>query len=579
VTGGTARGARGVIALALSAFSPLAVVTIAADIVAFGALLSAVLGALSLVTALFGLVAIALMLVTLRGDRGAAAEGEGVVGRFVVTRLLLVAAVAAAAAEADVRWLFWLMLSLTALVIVGEQVAQVLARYAAPYAAHIPGVREMNDARVPSGPLVIITTAAIVAGHLVVTTSRWFLPVHGVLVALAVALWAAVCIDASLRIRARQRFSRRLPDVLTRVAPKFVLHWDAPPGTAYQIGMWLPELERIGEPYFVLVRTARCFAEASAMTDRPVILRRRLEDVDACIVPSLRAVFYVNNAIKNAHLVRFSHLTHVQLNHGDSDKTPSFNPVFRMYDLDFVAGQAAVDRFAAHGVRMPAEMFRIVGRPQVRGIEVVERTMTSARRPTVLYAPTWAGFNDDSRYSSLPHGEQIVRALLARGCRVIFRPHPYSYRSRELAVHCRAVTQMLADDTSGTDHIFGRRASKAMSLIDCFNAADALISDVSSVVVDFLYSEKPLAMVAVSGSVEQFRQRYPSSRAAYVSPTRAGSIDDIDCCMDALLADRELTRDRRALKDYYLGDIPPADYFTRFVAEARGALEKAELSA
>jgi len=574
VTGGASRGARGAITLVLSALGPLGVSTAATDIVAFAALLSAVLGAVDLVTAVLGLVAIALMLLTLRTERSEDPD-ERLVGRFLAARLVLLAAVGAAGTGSDVRWPFWVLLAVTGLVVIGERVPRGLARYAVPYAANVPGLRARNSPRMPSGPLLVLTVAAVVAGHLAVTTSRWFVPVLGALAVLALVWWIALSVDAVTRIRARQRFSRRLPKVLAGIAPTFVLHWDAPPGTAYQIGMWLPELERIGEPYFVLVRTPRCFAEASAMTDRPVILRRRLEDVDACIVPSLRAAFYVNNAIKNAHVARFSNLTHVQLNHGDSDKTPSFNPVFRMYDLDFVAGQAAIDRFEANGVRMPAEMFRIVGRPQVRGIEVAREPMTEDRRPTVLYAPTWAGFNDDSRYSSLRHGVEIVRTLLDRGCRVIFRPHPYSYQSPDLAAHCRAVTQLLAEDRSGTDHLFGRRACKTMSLIDCFNAADALISDVSSVVVDFLYSEKPLAMVAVSDPVDEFRERYPISRAAYVFQTIGGRIDDVDGCVKALLADRDLAEQRRSLKDYYLGAIPPEEYFDRFVTEARAALEVA----
>src|SRR5699024_12219569 len=61
-------------------------------------------------------------------------------------------------------------------------------------------------------------------------------------------------------------------------------------------------------------------------------------------------------------IVSYTQLTHVQLNHGESDKGPSFSPVFRSYDKDFVAGQAAIDRFAANGVAMPAS-----GRASGRG--------------------------------------------------------------------------------------------------------------------------------------------------------------------------------------------------------------------
>ena len=64
--------------------------------------------------------------------------------------------------------------------------------------------------------------------------------------------------------------------------------------------------------------------------------------------------------------MRFQHLTHIYLGHGDSDKPPSYNPTHAMYDQIFAAGPAAARRYAAHGVSIPAEKFRIVGRPQVR---------------------------------------------------------------------------------------------------------------------------------------------------------------------------------------------------------------------
>jgi hypothetical protein len=82
-------------------------------------------------------------------------------------------------------------------------------------------------------------------------------------------------------------------------------------------------------------------------------------------------------------------------------------------------------------------------------------------------------------------------------------------------------------------------------------------------------------MVAVSDPVDEFRERYPISRAAYVFPTIGGRIDDVDGCVKALLADRDLAEQRRSLKDYYLGAIPPEEYFDRFITEARAALEVA----
>jgi hypothetical protein len=96
--------------------------------------------------------------------------------------------------------------------------------------------------------------------------------------------------------------------------------------------MWLPFLERLGEKFFVIVRNEESFPDVVRLTTAPVLLRKELADMDAVVVPTLRAAFYVNNAVRNSHFVRYPQLKHVQLNHGDSDKAPSYNPVFRMFD-------------------------------------------------------------------------------------------------------------------------------------------------------------------------------------------------------------------------------------------------------
>ena len=109
-----------------------------------------------------------------------------------------------------------------------------------------------------------------------------------------------------------------------------------------------------------------------------------------------------------------------------------------IYDLIFAAGQAGIDRYARHGVTIPAEKFRIVGRPQVELITSGTRADRRPRRsPPCCTRPTWQGPFADSRVYSLPVGRQIVEALLARGARVIFRAHPFNYRYAEARGHDR----------------------------------------------------------------------------------------------------------------------------------------------
>lgn len=462
-------------------------------------------------------------------------------------------------------WPLWVAAALVASAVLVEPFMSRLARTAIPYAANVPGIRVRSRGPIAEERVFVVNLAASIAVPVLIAAGAgagWLL-----IPALAAAVaTTTTAVDAALRIHARRAAEFELGAALAEYGPRFALHWDAPPGTEYQVTMWLPYLERIGVPFMVVIRNPRTFAEISALTDAPVVVRRDPRDLDLVVAPSLTTVFYVNNAARNTHFVRFPGLAHVQLNHGESDKAPSYSPVFRMYDSDFVAGQAAIDRFARNGVDVSPQLFTVVGRPQVEDVGV---RSTSSAAPTALYAPTWGGANTDSDYCSLPIGVAIVGTLLARGYTVVYRPHPYTRRNREHARQSDRITAMLAADAkeSGRAHRYGAQASRAMSLTDCFNAADLLVSDVSSVVPDFLYSEKPFAITAMQGEpADEFVRDFPVAEAGYVIDQLATNLDDV---FDTITGPDPLAARREQLKSYFLGDFDPEHYADAFLGAAR----------
>ena len=426
-----------------------------------------------------------------------------------------------------------------------------------------------QQTRLPVGGLFMLSLLATAFGVATALTGLTPIPLI-VLTALdVVGLIACLAISFQLLATADAR-RERLTDVLVRYGPTSVLYWRADPGTSYQIEMWLPYLEQLGKPFVVVVRTSENFAEAIALTDRPVLHCRRLPELDDIMVPSVKTVFYVNNAAANTQMVRFPGITHIMLNHGDSDKAPSFNPVSRMYDYNFVAGQAAVDRFAANKVAVPPGQLVIVGRPQVEHITTARARISEIGRPYVLYAPTWAGFTADAQYSSLGVGVDLVKRLIKRGCNVIFRPHPYAYRTPSYVLACRDICAALAADARpGTDHHFGVEAETEMSIVDCFNLSDALISDVSSVASDYLQSEKPLALTVVHVDPDAYVKEFPLARAAYLVTVTDNSLPDVESALDTMLTADPLATLRGELKTYYLGDPGDEPYVNLFLKEAR----------
>lgn len=464
----------------------------------------------------------------------------------------------------------WVALT-AAVAVLAALAGEPLARRLVPpvRAVQLPGVPSDPRPRVPAPFAYAVLAAGAMLAVLLLIASAGDLPdVAGVVVLvleLAALLWSAVRLRSAVWARRRGTVNRAVTQAITAHAPQFYVYFSGPIEGAYQVRMWLPFLERLGVPYAVLGRDAKLLAQAPTITTAPVVVTEKIAGLDDCLVPSVRAVFYVNTDSKCVDGVRYLDRTHVHLNHGDSDKPSSYHPMIGMFDQIFVAGDAAVDRFTRHGVVVAPEKFVRVGRPQVAGI--LDRNIDPAPgRRTVLYAPTWRGGVRDMNFSSLEHGEQIVRLLLDRGVRVIFRPHPISCRKRRTARTVAAIDAVLgAASTPDCPHVTSRAAMSG-AVADVFNRSDALVTDVSSVASDYLQSGKPFAVVDPVGAGAD-ESEYPVLRAAYMLDLDS----DPGARIDTMLGADPLAQTRRELRSYYLGDhCDSAEAFTRAAARALG---------
>ena len=101
------------------------------------------------------------------------------------------------------------------------------------------------------------------------------------------------------------------------------------------------------------------------------------------------------------------------------------------------------------------------------------------------------------------------------------------------------------------------------TLYDCFDHADLLISDISSVVADFIASGKPYAVANPDGRDEAgFRAEFPTAAAAYLLDAGCAALPDVIAQATGPGPDR-LAGARRELKGYLLGPDHP-DALTRF---------------
>jgi hypothetical protein len=90
-------------------------------------------------------------------------------------------------------------------------------------------------------------------------------------------------------------------------------------------------------------------------------------------------------------------------------------------------------------------------------------------------------------------------------------------------------------------------------------------------VPDFLYSEKPFAVVSMQGTVSEFARSFPIAKAAYVLDGKGRNIPSV---LDSMTTNDPVAPARRKAKRYFLGDFPAEGYADVFVQEARKVLAR-----
>ncbi|MFD5251702.1 hypothetical protein ACFWM5_02515 [Streptomyces bobili] len=437
---------------------------------------------------------------------------------------------------------------------------------------------------------------------------------------------------------------------LREYRPETVLYFSGSADSAYQVNMWLETMEQLESRPLIILRE-RVIMEKMAPTTVPVICVPggvHLMNMDLSMV---RVALYAANVGKNIHLLRVPTMKHVFIGHGDSDKLASVNPFSKVYDEVWTAGRAGRDRYAIADVGIRDEDIVEVGRPQLAPIEPWQGTPQD-RIPTVLYAPTWEGWDDDPGNTSiLLAGVNIVKKLVTAEppVRVLYKPHPFtgSRSAKARAAHQRitalvkkAAAERAADPRftadpaaqakakaeltrlkarlDGLSLAFDEKADEAVTsrdglvdmrkhqeaarlrtdwndaywrsfpsyehrvitgteprLYDCFNASEAMVSDISSVVSDFIASGKPYAVTdSAELGAEEFRRQNTAVRAAVILTNDAAGVEQLLDAVRDPAAD-PLAADRKELKEYLLGPDAPTS-IERFDAAIADLALKAE---
>ncbi|MER5912241.1 hypothetical protein ABT124_17520 [Streptomyces sp. NPDC001982] len=429
-------------------------------------------------------------------------------------------------------------------------------------------------------------------------------------------------------------------DWLAAYKPETVLYFSGSKDSAYQVNMWLETMEQLDTRPLIILRE-RVILQNLAPTTVPVICVPGGVHLMNLDLSNVRVALYAANVGKNIHLLRVPTMKHVFIGHGDSDKLASVNPFSKVYDEVWTAGRAGRDRYAIADVGVRDDDIVEVGRPQLASIQGWKGVPEGPRGgaadgycPTVLYAPTWEGWDGNPGNTSLVlAGENIVKKLVKADppVRVLYKPHPFTgtVSAQAGAAHRRitalvekAAVERAADARFTADtaaqakaelpRIEARLAELSGSsgsgdkgdeaeatrdgvvdvekheeiarlrgewneaywrsfptyehrvitgaeprLYDCFNVSDAMVSDISSVVSDFIASGKPYAVTdSAELGVEEFKRQNTAVRAAVILSNSAKELGGLLDAVRDPSADL-LAGDRTELKRYLLGPDEP----------------------
>lgn len=343
---------------------------------------------------------------------------------------------------------------------------------------------------------------------------------------------------------------------------RVVVFFPEPPRNVYQLEQWLEPLTALDERHGVVVMTqdSRTTARLRQATTIPVLCVTWSATMEDLVRRgSLALALYVSHHPRNFQFLRWPELAHVYLGHGDSDKAVSASNQLKAYDQVFVAGQAGVDRITETLMWFDTQRVVHVGRPQLAA--PAERPRPAVGPATVLYAPTWEGAQASMAYSSVrSHAVPLVRSLLDAGLRVMYRPHPRTGANRsEMATADAAVRAVLDAPEARTS---GSAVITDVPLAEAFADADALVTDVSSLAVEWLPTGRPL-VVTVPAEAGAALGSSPLLDA--VPRLRAEDAGTAGRLITSRLEDDLEAPARAGLVEYYLGGAPGAAALSRFL--------------
>ena len=337
-----------------------------------------------------------------------------------------------------------------------------------------------------------------------------------------------------------------------------------PPSKIYQIAQWIPVFEKAPTHLrpVIITRHAATTEELKKITSLLVIHARTYDLLMQLLELSrFKALIYVNNSYQNFQTLAYQQAAHIHVNHGESDKISMVSNQAKAYDKVFVAGAAAKDRYLSAVAWLEEKNLIPIGRPQLDldTTPILEKSTLK----TITYAPTWEGEDEANNYTSMDcYGIAIIDAAIRqRDCRVIYKPHPRILDSKDaliISAHKHIMNQLARGPHEV--HLSG-------DVLSVLKDTDLLISDISSVTLDYLYLRPTGAIFLTDrrNNRSELQAESPVANAAYIVDSAA--ISQLPAKLGEVLTKDELFDQRQEVCRYYFGGIAAGESTSAFYRE------------
>jgi hypothetical protein len=338
------------------------------------------------------------------------------------------------------------------------------------------------------------------------------------------------------------------------------------------LDLWIPYFKQSNVKFFIIVRNKKLYNKLiNDFSDLSIVYIKKGKYINKFLsrFKDLKAVFYPSNTGNNIFLLENSKLKHIFIGHGDSDKTASAHKFFRVYDENWTAGEAHIDRFRNAGFDFSGLIFKKVGRPTLKDVLATSDTPWESRyngKIKLLYLSTWEGFWIEQDYTSVYIIDDILSSLYShyKSLDISIKLHPWTGKRNKnlLNVHNNLSKYKCTIYT------------KEKPVNELIANANIFICDISAVVSECLSANGPIFVYIPKDKnikLSSSKMSYSDYTYTFSSPT-----EFIEKFKEVISGNDYLADNRKKAMEYILGKEETLN--NQFIKELQNIKEDSDVN-